>query len=85
METFDEMIEIFRATDQTIVTVDDFDTDRPATDVNVIIVKDQTSMIVRIGWGSYGLHADVYGYRCGKPVATEPVQIDLPSSVYVND
>jgi hypothetical protein len=85
METFDEMIEIFRAIDQTIVTVDDFDTDRPATDVNVIIVKDQTSMIVRIGWGSYGLHADVYGYRGGKPVATEPVQIDLPSSVYVND
>lgn len=83
--TFDEMVDMFRATHQTIVTVDDFNTEIPATDVNLVIQKGDSSMIVRIGWGSMGLHADVYGFHHGNPIGVQTVEMDMCSSVYVRN
>lgn len=83
--TFDDMVDMFRATHQTIMMIEDFDTEVPATDVNLIIEKGDVSMIVRIGWGSMGLHADVYGYREGRPIEVQTVEMEMSSSVYVRD
>jgi hypothetical protein len=84
METaLEVMLKHFESTHQTVIEVDDFDPQIARTDVNVVISQGDITMIVRIGWGSLGLHADVYGYIDGEPVETEPVNMLNTTSVYV--
>ena len=83
--TFEKMLEQFEESHQTVIEIDDFDADVPRTDVNLVVRKGETAMIVRIGWGSLGLHADVYGYRNDVPIETSPVQAGDQTTVYVRD
>jgi hypothetical protein len=83
--SFNEMLEEFEQTHQTVIEIEDFDEDVPRTEVNVVIRKGDAAMIVRIGWGSLGLHADVYGYRHDEPIETSPVQAGDQTTVYVRD
>jgi hypothetical protein len=83
--TLEEMLNMFEQFDQTVIEIDDFDTNDPTTEINVIVSNRGTAMIIRIGWGSLGLHADIYGYREGQQIETQSVQLDLTSAVYVRD
>jgi hypothetical protein len=83
--TFEQMMEHFEESHQTVIEIEDFDEDVPRTEVNVVIRKGDTAMIVRIGWGSLGLHADVYGYRDEYQIETSPVQLGDQTTVYVRD
>lgn len=40
-----------------------------------MISQSDIAMVVRIGWGSVRLHADVTGYLYGDPVETEPLNV----------
>jgi hypothetical protein len=83
--TFDDMFDMFNLEDQTIIEIDDFDEESPMTEINLVMRSKNTAMIVRVGWGSLGLHADVYGYRDGLPVPTQNVELGLATTVYVRD
>ncbi len=81
--TLEEMLRHFESTHQTVIEVEDFDPQVARTEVNVVISNGDISMIVRIGWGSHGLHADVYGYRYGQQVETESLKVLGTTSVHV--
>jgi len=81
--TLEEMLRHFESTHQTVIEVDEFDPSVARTEVNLVISQGDTTMIVRIGWGSLGLHADVYGYVHGSPVETEPMNLLGTTSVCV--
>jgi hypothetical protein len=81
--TLEEMLRHFESTHQTVIEVDDFDPQEARTDVNVVISHGDVSMIVRIGWGSLGLHADVYGYKDGEQTETDSLKVLGTTSVHV--
>jgi hypothetical protein len=83
--TFEEMMTLFADTQQTLIEIEGVDEDDPMTDINVVIRRGDIAMIVRVGWGSMGLHTDVYGYRGDEAVETQAFTTDMASHVLVRD
>jgi hypothetical protein len=81
--TLEEMLRHIAETDQTLIEIDGFDLQDPCSEINVVVSQSDIAMVVRIGWGSVGLHADVTGYLYGDPVETEPLNVLGTTSVYV--
>lgn len=81
--SFDDMFDMFNINDETIIEIDDFDDESPLTEINVVMRGASTSMIVRVGWGSLGLHADIYGFKHGRAVGTQIVELDDSTTLYV--
>jgi hypothetical protein len=81
--TLEEMLRHIEETDQTLIEIDGFDLQAPCTEINVVVSHDDVTMLVRVGWGALGLHADVTGYLCGDPVETEQLNVLGTTSVYV--